>query len=179
MKWWMMMMTSMDQNEQDQKYRSEKQKEHQGRVDHYKKTVAKYNGIVNTITGLYNTAESLDDNPDGWLQKAEVFGMILEKVGDLHYISIQAWKYADALKKETYALAIISERPKGRTTDQHREMAVLESQEWRWKIGEWEGYTKRWENAKDTITEQINILKKKVTWEVAHMNAQVGGNQIR
>jgi hypothetical protein len=173
----MMTMTNTDSN--DEKYLAQKKEEHQGRINYYKQTVAKYNKIVKDIKGLYDTADSLDENPDGWLQKAEIFTMIMSKVGDLHYISIQAWKYADALKKESYALAILSERPKGRTTDQHREMAVLESQEWRWKIGEWEGYTKRWENAKVTIEEQIKILKKKVSWEMAHMGNQVNGNQIR
>jgi hypothetical protein len=142
--------------------------EYRGRVQHYKNTVAKYNKIVADIKGLYDTAESFMNDPDGWLQKAEIYGMILEKVGDLHYISIQAWKYADALKKESYALAIIKDRPSGRTVESHREHAVLESQEWRFKIGEWEGLTKRWENAKGAIEEQIKIMKWKVKWELAN-----------
>jgi hypothetical protein len=169
----MMTMTNTESN--DQKYLADKKKEHQGRIAHYEKTVVKYNGIVKSIQGLYDTAESLDDDPDGWLKKAEIFGWILEKVGDLHYISIQNWKYADALKKESYALAIILDRPKGRTVEAHREMAVLESQTWRWKIGEWEGLTKRWENAKTSIEEQIKILKWKVKWELANRD-QAGMN---
>jgi hypothetical protein len=170
-------MTMTNTESDDLKYQAEKKREHQGRIDHYKKTVVKYNGIVKHIQGLYQTADSQMDDPDGWLKKAEIFGMVLEKVGDLHYISIQAWKYADALKKESYALAIVSERPKGRTTDQHREMAVLESQEWRWKIGEWEGLTKRWENAKTTIEEQIKIMKWKVKWELANRDQYGMNNQ--
>lgn len=159
----------MTDTQSNDKYMIDKQKAHQERIDHYENVKKKYLGIVGKITGLYGTAESLDDNdPDQVLRKAEVYGMILEKVGDLHYISIQAWKYADALKKESYALAVIQERPKGRTTDQHREMAVLESQAWRMLIGEWEGLTKRWENAKDSIEEQIKIMKWKVKWEIAN-----------
>lgn len=164
-------------NTDSNNYLGQKKKEYQTRIDFYKKTVQKYNGIVKHIEGLYNTCESLTDDPDGWLKKAEIYGMILEKVGDLHYISIQAWKYSDALKKESYALAIIGERPSGRTVDQHREMAVLESQEWRWKIGEWEGITKRWENAKTTIEEQIKIMKWKVKWELANRDQYGMNNQ--
>lgn len=161
----------------DQQYRASKQKEHEGRINFYKQTVGKYNKIVGDIKGLYDTCESFSsDDPDDILKKAEIYGMILEKVGDLHYISIQSWKYADALKKESYALAIIDTRPKGRTVDAHREMAVLESQEWRMKIGEWEGLTKRWDNAKLAIEEQIKIMKWKVKWEVAHMDQMKGQN---
>lgn len=152
----------------DESYLKQKKQDHQERVAFYRNTVDRYNGIIKHIKSLYDTADALMDDPDGWLKKAEIFAMILEKVGDLHYISIQAWKYADALKKESYALAIISERPGGRTVDQHREMAVLESQEWRMRIGEWEGLTKRWENAKTSIEEQIKILKWKVKWELAN-----------
>lgn len=144
--------------------------DYQRRIGFYKKTVAKYNAIVKRIEELYKSTERLDENnPDDVLKKAEIYGMILEDVGDLHYISITAWKYADALKKEAYALAIIRERPQGRTVETHREMAVLESQEWRWLMAEWEGLTKRWENAKTTIEEQIKIMKWKVKWELANM----------
>lgn len=149
-------------------YQAKKREEHEQRVAHYRRTEQKYKQVVQAIQGLYHTAESFDDDPDGWLQKAEVMGMILEKVGELHYISIQSWKYADALKKESYALSIITEKPKGRTVDQHREIAVLESQEWRFVMAEWEGLTKRWENAKASIEEQIKILKWRVKWELAH-----------
>lgn len=151
-----------------QKYREQKRQEYEKRRGYYHSAVKKYNGILEHISGLYKAADQYQDDPDGWLQKAEIFGMILEKVGELHYISIQAWKYAESLKKETYALAMIEERPKGRTADVHREMAVLESQEWRFLIGEWEGYTKRWDNAKTTIEEQIRILKWRVKWELAN-----------
>lgn len=152
---------------------TEEQKKYQSRIEHYKRTENKYLKIVDAIKGLYDTADSLDEhNPDDILYKAEIYGMILEKVGDLHYISIQAFKFADALKKESKALATIQDRPKGRTVEQHREMAVLESQEWRWKMAEWEGLTKRWENAKDSIEEQIKIMKWKVKWELANRQAQ-------
>lgn len=163
----------------DEQYRQGKQKEHQERIKHYEKTVNKYNKIIQHIQGLYDTCESFTDDPDGWLRKADIYGMVLDKVGELHYISIQNWKYADALKKESYALAIIEERPKGRTVEAHREIAVLESQEWRWKIGEWEGLTKRWENAKSTVEEQIKILKKRVSYEMSLIDSQMGGNQTR
>ncbi|AYP68804.1 hypothetical protein BpsM61_00030 [Bacillus phage vB_BpsM-61] len=149
-------------------YLEEKEAAHKERVSHYDKTEKRYLKIVEGITTLYNTAESLMDHPDDILKKAEIYGMILEKVGDLHYISIQAWKYADALKKESKALSMIQERPKGRTVEVHREMAVLESQEWRMKLAEWEGLTKRWENAKGSIEEQIKIMKWKVKWELAN-----------
>lgn len=149
-----------------------KKKTLQDRINHYERTEQKYTRIVNDIKGLYDTADSLDEhNPDDILYKAEIYGMILEKVGDLHYISIQAFKYADALKKETKAIAVMEDR-EGRTVEQHRERAVLQSQEWRWTMAEWEGLTKRWENAKDSIEEQIKIMKWKVKWELANRSAQ-------
>lgn len=149
-----------------------KKKTLQDRIDHYERTEKKYKNIVNDIKGLYDTADSLDESiPDDVLKKAEIYGMILEKVGDLHYISIQAFKYADALKKETKAIAVMEDR-EGRTVEQHRERAVLQSQEWRWTMAEWEGLTKRWENAKDSIEEQIKIMKWKVKWELANRSAQ-------
>lgn len=149
-----------------------KKKTLQDRINHYERTEQKYKNIVNDIKGLYDTADSLDEhNPDDILYKAEIYGMILEKVGDLHYISIQAFKYADALKKETKAIAVMEDR-EGRTVEQHRERAVLQSQEWRWTMAEWEGLTKRWENAKDSIEEQIKIMKWKVKWELANRSAQ-------
>lgn len=158
------------QNPPNEKTIDQRWQDYQRRIGFYKKTVAKYNAIVKRIEELYKSTEHLDENnPDDVLKKAEIYGMILEDVGDLHYISITAWKYADALKKESYALAIIRERPSGRTVEAHREMAVLESQEWRWKMAEWEGLTKRWENAKTTIEEQIKIMKWKVKWELANM----------
>lgn len=144
-----------------------KRQEYEQRIAVYRQNEVKYKKVVESIRGLYDTMNSFDDNADGWLKELEVMGMILEKVGELHYISIQSWKYADALKKESYALAVISDKPKGRTVDQHREHAVLESQEWRFLMAEWEGYSKRWENAKLTIEEQIKNLKWKIKWELS------------
>lgn len=153
---------------------NQRQRDHQKRIETYKETERYFVGVKEKIKGHYGTIESMDDSdPEEILKICQVQAMILELYGELHSISIEGWKYAESLKKEAYALTVVSDRPPGMTVEQHKQIATLDSQEWRWKMAEWEGLTRRWANAKDSVQEQINILKWKAKWELAHRN--VGG----
>lgn len=118
---------------------------------------------------LYNQASGLDeDNPKQLIDKLSIYGRILELIGGFHASSVEAWKLAEATRRETIASAIVYgaeladiEDTKAKTAKDREAIAEVVGAKARAAEGKAEAEATRWKNAYNSTIEQINIMKKR------------------
>jgi hypothetical protein len=109
---------------------------------------------------LYKRASGLnEDNPKELMDKLSIYGQILEVLGGLHSEALGAWKLAEANRRETIAsVYTLDVNGSNKDREQRAEMAAAES---RREEATTEQEATRFKNAKDAVTEQIQIMKKR------------------
>ncbi len=109
---------------------------------------------------LYKKASVLnEDLPLELMNKLSIYGQILELLGGLHSEALGAWKMAEARRRETIAsIYTLDVNGSNKDRENRAEMAAAEARREE-ALGEQEAM--RFKNAKDAVTEQIQIMKKR------------------
>jgi hypothetical protein len=118
------------------------------------------------LSQLYKKASVLDENlPAQLMDKLSIYGQILELLGGFHAQSVEAWKLAEATRRETIASAQAYgaelEGAKGSTAKDREAIAEVVGAKARAAEGKAEAEATRWKNAYNSTIEQINIMKKR------------------
>jgi hypothetical protein len=118
------------------------------------------------LTELYKKANVLDENfPAQLMDKLSIYGQILELLGGFHAQSVEAWKLAEATRRETIASAQAYgaelEGAEGKTAKDREAIAEVVGANARKAEGKAEAEATRWKNAYNSTIEQINIMKKR------------------
>jgi hypothetical protein len=120
---------------------------------------------------LYKKASSLnEDLPKELMDKLSIYGQILELIGGLHAEAIQAWKLAEAKRREVIASAMVygaelaaddGEPIQIKTAKEKEAAAEVIGAHTRREEATTEYEATRWKNAYNSTNEQINIMKKR------------------
>jgi len=115
---------------------------------------------VEKLTELYKKAASLNEElPAQLIEKMGLYGQIYELLGSLHAEAEGEYGLKEAERKEVIATVFCLDPEK---TVKEREMkAELASIPKRKEEAEARKEAIRWKNARESVLEQINIMKKK------------------
>jgi hypothetical protein len=118
------------------------------------------------LTELYKRASILDESlPAQLMDKLSIYGQILELLGGFHASSVEAWKLAEATRRETIASAMVYgaelEGAEAKTAKDREAIAEVVGAKARAAEGKAEAEATRWKNAYNSTIEQINIMKKR------------------
>jgi hypothetical protein len=118
------------------------------------------------LSELYKQASKMDEeNPKQLINKLSIYGRILELIGGFHAQSVEAWKLAEATRRETIASAIVYgvelEGAEAKTAKDREAIAEVVGAKARAAEGKAEAEATRWKNAYNSTIEQINIMKKR------------------
>jgi hypothetical protein len=132
------------------------------------------------LTMLYDTVRDHDEEqPIELMEKLTVYGQIFQVIGDLQAFAIGQAELNYAYRKEVNASAYMSKKkPKEETakayTSKEREMvAEYSTLKFRRLEAQYRGEAKKWENRREAVLEQINIMKRKqdgnqILWDRAN-----------
>lgn len=134
-----------------------------------------YEQLFKRLVEVHNTARVLDED-SRIEEKIQAYGHVLDVVGQLHSIALEEKEGAYASRKEKESELYFLYR-EGRGEDRKKysgKDAEYKAQKdlipYRTKEREWIRNSKRWENARGYILEQINILKKVQTRQQIELN---------
>lgn len=140
------------------------QKRHE--VISYEKTEA---DCLRSITELYREAnEKLEDDPLELQEKMTIYGNIFELMGDLEAAATGQKELAYAYRQEMNAKKFFytvnmkqGETTKKLTADERKAIAELSVRQYRRNEARFAEESKKWKNRRDSVLEQINIMKRR------------------
>jgi hypothetical protein len=114
----------------------------------------------NKLSTLYKQASSLnEDLPTELMKKLSIYGEIYELLGGFHSEATGSWKLAEAKRRETIA-TVYSLDPEGSNKDREHK-AEMAAKDTRREEAKTEAEATRWKNARESVYEQIQIMKKR------------------
>jgi hypothetical protein len=135
--------------------------------------VAKYELIesnkIKELSELYEMAgKRLDDDPLDLQEKLTLYGQIHEIMGDLEAYAVGQEKLAYALRQETNAQTYMHKKHvkiEGTlvklTAEERKMTAELAVRKYRRNEARFAQDSKKWKNRRDSVLEQINIMKRR------------------
>ena len=118
------------------------------------------------LAALYAMAnERSEDDPLELQEKMTLYGNIMEIMGDLEAAAVGMEKLAYAYRQEKKADAFLrnkkSEKGGKLSSDERKAIAELAVKGLRRQEAHFAEASKKWRNRKDSVLEQINIMKRK------------------
>lgn len=123
------------------------------------------------LAELYKKANTLNEEfPKQLIDKLSIYGQILELLGGLHADAIGDWKLAEAKRRETIASAMVygaemaaddGEPMQIKTAKEKEAAAEVIGAHSRHEEARAEMEATRWKNAYNSVSEQIQIMKKR------------------
>jgi hypothetical protein len=145
---------------------------------------------IKRLMELYKMSEEkLEDDPLELQEKMTLFGEIYEIMGDLEALAVGQKELAYAYRQEVNAHKFLhaakvkqGETVKKPTGDERKAYAELAVRPYRRNEARFAEESKKWKNRRDSVLEQINIMKRRQDlfvdqWEKAnYINGYNGGN---
>lgn len=121
------------------------------------------------LTELYEmAADKLDDDPLELQEKMTLYGDIFEIMGDLEAYAVGqkelAYAYRQEMKAKKFLHTLnmkIGDTAKKLTADERNAVAELASRPYRRNEARFAEESKKWKNRRDSVLEQINIMKRR------------------
>lgn len=134
---------------------------------------------ISHLLNLYSMVDELDEtNSDDLQKKLTIFGNIYEIIGDLEAFAVGKSKLNYAYRKEVNATAYLNKTKskdglRNLTSKERESVAELATRKYRKLEAEYEHESRKWQNRRDSVLEQINIMKRKQdgignTWDKAN-----------
>jgi hypothetical protein len=134
---------------------------------------------IGHLLELYKMTDELDEsNSDDLQKKLTVYGNIYEIIGDLEAFAVGKSKLNYAYRKEVNATAYLNKTKskdglRTLTSKERESVAELATRQYRKLEAEYEHESRKWQNRRDSVLEQINIMKRKQdgignTWDKAN-----------
>ncbi|QFG05382.1 hypothetical protein 031MP004_72 [Bacillus phage 031MP004] len=135
-------------------------------VAHYDKIQSEE---LSKLAGLYAEAEKRDDNDPLMLQeKMTFYGMIYEIMGDMEALATGQEKLAYAYRQEVSARKFIHTKQieengsmRKLTGEERKAVAELAVRKYRRNEARFAEESKKWKNRRESVLEQINIMKRR------------------
>lgn len=127
------------------------------------------NEQIARLSKLYGMAnERTEDDPLDLQEKLTLYGEIFEIMGDLEALAVGQKELAYAYRQETNAQkylhtanAKIGDTVKKLTGDERKAVAELAVRDFRRNEARFAEASKKWKNRRDSVLEQINIMKRR------------------
>ena len=125
--------------------------------------------MIARLTALYNEAnQRLEDDPLELQEKLTLFGEIFEIMGDLEALAVGQKELAYAYRQEVNAKKYLhtlnmklGDTVKKLTGDERKAAAELAVRPFRRNEARFAEDSKKWKNRRDSVLEQINIMKRR------------------
>lgn len=145
---------------------SEVEKIQQPEVDRYERIQS---DELKKLTELYNDTNDKDDSdPLDLQEKMTIYGMIFEIMGDMEALATGQEKLAYAYRQEVAARkflytqkAEVEGTMKKLTGDERKAVAELAVKKYRRNEARFAEESKKWRNRRESVLEQINIMKRR------------------
>ncbi len=121
---------------------------------------------LRALTAFYAEADEREEtNPLQLQEKMTIYGNILEIMGDLEAEATGMEKLAYAYRQEMNANRFLNSRTDNQgnklTGDERKAVAEIAVKSFRRKEAKFAGASKKWRNRKESVLEQINIMKRR------------------